>query len=137
MHSNSVTNFSHLSPREALISMYQYLSFSLQEVREWKIIPGYPNYEINSAGKIRSNHSYGGRARILSPTLRNNRYFYVSLSAEGNRVGFPVDKLMIMAFHNIPKEEIRKVIHHDNIKHNNQLNNLSFVLWNRTNYFLS
>ena len=131
--SSSRNNFSTLSPSEkysALMECYQFLKYSAKETLEWRKIPGHPEYEISSSSLIRHNKSYFGKRRMLVQTLRNNRYFYATLTNQsGKRVGYPVDKLMVMTFYEIPKDKIRNVIHKDGIKHNNQLINLTYVLW--------
>jgi hypothetical protein len=122
-------NFSNLSPREAVINRFRYQIYTVGDTIEWKIIPGFPEYKISNYSIVRHEKSFGGKARNLVQTIRNNKYFYVTLTGEtGKRVGFPVDLLMVMTFYDIDKNKIQSVIHLDNIKHNNQLANLNFTL---------
>ncbi len=126
----SCNNFSNLSPREAVISRYKFQLYAVKGNIEWRTIPGFPEYKISSSSIVRHEKSYGGKPRNLVQTIRNNRYFYVTLTGmDGKRVGFAVDQLMVLTFYEIPKDKIRKVIHHDRIKHNNQLNNLGYTIW--------
>lgn len=123
-------NFSNLSPREAMMSRYKFQLFTISDDIEWKTIPGFPEYKISSSSIVRHEKSYGGKPRNLVQTIRNNKYFYVTLTGmDGKRVGFAVDQLMIMTFNEVPKDKIRNVIHHDKVKHNNQQKNLSYTLW--------
>lgn len=123
-------NFSHLPPREALISLYNCYKYSLVENAEWREIPGFPGYEISSAGQVRNRKSYGGKPRTLVPTLRFNKYFYVTLtSQEGKRIGVAIDRLMVSTFHNKSTPEIRRVMHEDTLRFNNRIENLTFTTW--------
>jgi hypothetical protein len=93
---------------------------------EWKPIPGFPNYLISSSGQIKNMNSYAGKPRLLVQTLRNNKYFYVTLTNQSHRKGFPLDRLMIISFFNVCESKIRRVIHLDGMQCNNQLSNLSW-----------
>jgi hypothetical protein len=125
---SNCNNFSNLPIREAVMSRIASLKYTYAGNMEWKIVPGFPEYEISTTGLIRHNKSYGGRPRILVQTLRNNKYFYVTLSKDNGRIGYPVDRLMIMSFYNLTIKEIKKVKHVDSIKYNNQLKNLIYTL---------
>ncbi len=123
-------NFGHLPPREALISLYNCYKYSLVENAEWREIPGFPGYEISSAGQVRNLKSYGGKPRVLIPTLRFNKYFYVTLTSnEKKRIGIAIDRLMGIAFKDMQFKELRKVIHIDDYRYNNQIVNLRFITW--------
>lgn len=125
--SNCKNNFNNLpSIREAILTRLAYHRFEFENITEWRAINGLP-YQISDTGSIKSLKR--NKHRLLVPTLSNNKYFYITLTINGKRKGFAVDRLMIMVFHNIPYNKIKKVIHLDNIRHNNQLKNLSYTLW--------
>jgi hypothetical protein len=127
--SSSCNNFSHLAPREALIELSKCFSYTFKDEVKWKQIPNFNNYEISSSGMVRSKKSYKGKTRILVPTLRLNKYCYVTLTnGDGKRVGFPMDRLMIISFYNLPSNCKFKVRHLDNLSYNNQLENLHYTL---------
>lgn len=123
-------NFGHLPPRKALIEYFKCYSFSVVKEVEWRPIPGFENYLISSSGQVKNLKSYGGKARILVPTLRFNKYFYVTLTTkDGKRIGIAIDRLIICTFYEISLPEIRKVTHIDNLRFNNCLENLKYILW--------
>jgi hypothetical protein len=125
--SNCKNNFNHLPFPEAVKARVSCHRFEYIESNEWKTIPGHPDYKVNSSGSVKHLKSYGGKPRVLVPTLCNNLYFYITLTVNGKRKGFPVDRLVVMAFYSIPVKNIRKVIHLDGIKFNNQFSNLSYT----------
>ena len=121
----SCNNFKHLGPRDSLIELSRCFSYSITLDAEWKPIPGFPNYSISSSGQILNSRSYGGKPRMLVPTLRFNTYFYVTLlSEDGKRVGVPVDRLVAIAFIDDNIEKYMRVQHKDNIRYNNRKENL-------------
>jgi hypothetical protein len=123
-------NFGHLPPRQALIEYSKCYSFSVVKEVEWRSIPGFDNYLISSSGQIKNLKSYGGKPRVLVPTLRFNKYFYVTLkSSSGKRIGVAIDRLIVSTFNEIPLLHVRKVFHFDNIKFNNRIENLDFTKW--------
>lgn len=123
-------NFTNLPLRESIILRLQYQRVNESSIEAWREIPIFKGYEISSAGRIRHNRSYKSKSRILVQTLRNNSYFFITLSDDtGKRYGYPVDKLMIAAFNSIDLETIRRVIHIDGLKHNNKIENLNYVVW--------
>jgi hypothetical protein len=116
---------------EAVRKRWEYQKYQLKDDGEWRPIPGFENYELNSCGVIRNKKSYAGSTRTLVQTLRNNKYFYVTLTnSEGKRVGYPMDRLMAITFFGKNSKCIRTVIHIDHIKHNNQLSNLKLIEYN-------
>jgi hypothetical protein len=118
-------NFSQYPPREALLRLYDCYKYSMEENPEWREIPGFSNYIVSSHGQIKSLKSYGGKPRMLVPTLRFNKYFYVTLlSEEGKRIGVPVDRIVALAFIDDTIQKYIRIQHIDNIKYNNNLDNL-------------
>lgn len=123
-------NFSNLPLRDAVCMRLQYHNVNRSAVEEWVQIPGFRGYLISSAGRVKHLSSYGGKQRLLIPTLRNNTSFYVTLSDEnGRRVGFPLDRLMVISFKGLRSDSIRCVMHFDEIPHNCKLENLGMIAW--------
>jgi hypothetical protein len=122
-------NFSNLPMREGLLKRIQYSTIGHNTLESWASLPGYDAYMVSSWGRVKHLRSYGSKPRLLIPTLRENKYFYVTLSLNAERKGFPVDRLVIMAFNCIRYSSIRSVKHVDGLEHNNQLTNLVFEIW--------
>lgn len=122
-------NFSNLPMREGLLKRIQYSRIGHNTLETWASLPGYDDYMVSSRGSVQHLRSYGGKPRLLIPTLRENKYFYITLSLNGKRKGFPVDRLVIMAFYSVEYSCIRNVLHVDGLKHNNALGNLRFEVW--------
>jgi len=96
----------------------------------WLPIPGNENYLISSVGRIKSKSSYAGKWRLLVPTVRDNKYLYITLSVNGKRKGFALDRLMTASFNRLDYKKIKAVEHLDGNKLNNRLSNLNAILKN-------
>jgi hypothetical protein len=128
-NSSGCNNFNNLPIRESIIARFEYQRYSSQSTNiEWRKCIDHPDYEISNSGLIRHTKSYGGEKRVLIQTLRFNKYLYVTLSVNGKRKGFAVDRLLLSTFNNIPYAAIRKVFHSDCCLQNNCIENLSFKL---------
>lgn len=123
-------NFRNLPIREGLLMRMYYHQSNFEREETWIPLPGYDSYLVSSNGRIKHLISFGGKPRMLVPTLRDNKYFYITLTVKGRRKGFPVDRLVIMAFSSVNYQDIRIVKHVDGQRHNNQLGNLKFEVWN-------
>lgn len=92
---------------------------------QWKVIPGFLNYDISDLGRIYSSHN-GGKMMALTPS---NGYLTVKLS-KGKRDydTFSIHRLVYATFTGeIPKGH---VVHHiDHNKENNRLGNLKCVTY--------
>lgn len=53
-----------------------------------------PQYLISNHGRVKNLKSYGGKPRILTPTLRNNKYLFVSIFNNEKRISVSLTKLM-------------------------------------------
>lgn len=96
----------------------------------WKSIPGYPDYEISSLGRIRSwkGHRGIGRAKtpkILSTPPDNESYQQIVLCSNGNIIHTRVHRLVMLAFVG-PCPEGMEVCHNDGNRANSQLDNLRY-----------
>lgn len=99
----------------------------------WKSIPGLPNHEASSIGRVRvkarrsyipanSNRAAHSRllpASILSRNLWGGRYF---VSVDNKAIG--VQRLVCLAFHGVPKPGQDNACHRDGNRKNNREDNL-------------
>ena len=89
---------------------------------EWKPIPGFPQYEASSFGRIRNtrlNH-------ILDGTITHKGYIQVNVRGERGRRSAAVHRLVALAFIGLPPK--RFVCHHINaVKDDNRPQNLTWL----------
>lgn len=88
-------------------------------MEEWRIAPGYLNYEVSSFGRVRNRRN----KYVLSGFL--DRYGYLRLSL-GNADNVYIHRLVCEAFHGVPKEERLQVNHIDCDRQNNHADNLEW-----------
>ena len=83
---------------------------------KWKVIEGFPRYEISTQGRVRSNTTKSGKKKILK-NFNNNGYEYITLisgtergTGESKRVA--VHRLVAKAFIPNPKgkEEVDHIV---------------------------
>ncbi len=85
----SCNNFSHLPEREATLQRIQILQdfFNRSEEEFWQPLRENPNYIISSWGRVKHLNSYGGKTRYLTPTIRLNKYPYITITCNNKRKG--------------------------------------------------
>lgn len=88
---------------------------------EWRAIPGHPNYEASSLGRIRST-ARSEDPRVLKTWLAGIGYQYVSLGAKHKGA---VHVLVAKTFHG-PRPEGQVVRHLDGTRLNNAPGNLAY-----------
>lgn len=87
-------------------------------------IPDFPDYYINRNGEILSKTLK--KDRLLKPGLNSNGYYHVCLYKDKKRKSMKVHRLLALMF--IPNpDNLPFVDHHDRIRTNNSLVNLSWV----------
>ena len=84
----------------------------------WKVISGWPNYEVSNLGRVRNIT----RDYILKPIKQNTGYTQVALSKNDTRKNFSIHRLVASEFIGLP---VGMVVNHlDFNKENNALENL-------------
>ena len=109
----------------------------------WKSIPGYPNYEVSSEGRVRSlgrweNTKHGGRryrkGRILKLVNRGRDYQCVGIFNENGHKLAAVHRLVAEAF--IPNpDNLPCVNHKDEQPSNNVVTNLEWCSYEYNNSY--
>lgn len=96
----------------------------------WEPIPGFPGYEVSNIGRVASLDRADSRGRIRkgrrlrSLILQPSGHFNVALrTAEGERVGVGVHRLVLMAFVG-PCPNGMEACHENDIPGDNRLENL-------------
>ena len=101
------------------------------QATEWRGIPGWPEYEASSVGKIRRVSPYLStwRGRILTDKQRPDGYCVVKLSREGRAKLCYVHRLVASAFHGEPPSPSHAVAHNDGQRDNNSADNLRWATY--------
>ena len=89
---------------------------------QWKVINGYPGYEVSNCGEVRNIIS----GRVLKPWL-NSGYPMVELFSYGYKKRFLVHRLVAFVFLDDPSDGQSQVNHKDGLKTNNHADNLEWV----------
>lgn len=91
----------------------------------WKIIKGFDNYFVSSAGKVASFHKK--KIHTLSSSDNGNGYLRLYLYKNKKRYKFFVHRIVADAFHTNPDPSIYTQVHH---KDHDRTNNASTnVMW--------
>ena len=97
---------------------------------EWKVIDGYNNnYSVSNKGNIKNNKTN----KILKQAINRDGYNKLCLSMNGKKKTIDIHRLVAMAF--IPNPENKPCVDHvNNIKTDNNVNNLRWVTNSENNY---
>jgi hypothetical protein len=91
-------------------------------MEEYKIIEGFENYSVSNYGNVKNNKT----GKNFKLCLDTNGYYKVDLYKNGDYRRIVVHRLVAMAF--IPNPENKPQVDHiDNIRTNNNVNNLRWV----------
>lgn len=90
----------------------------------WRLVPGFPDYEVSDMGRIKSFRRK--KVRVLNPHRNNLGYSSVVLFRDGNPPKqMTVHRIVMLAFVG-PCPERMEVCHSDANPRNNQLSNLRY-----------
>lgn len=102
------------------------------EKEEWRVVLGWPDYEVSSLGRVRSWRPIGRTPKKRTNKPRMKKIWYaagypmVGLSYHKHEENWPVHVLMLLAFVG-PKPTPKHVARHlDDIRTNNILSNLAW-----------
>lgn len=90
---------------------------------EWKVIQGYPSYEISNYGRIYSHYV----KRLLSPYCAEDYSLHVYLYRNRTREHFAVHRLVMQHFRPDDWDPVCVIAHKDGYKTNNYVDNLECV----------
>ena len=90
----------------------------------WKMVQGFPMYDVSNKGRVRSY--YRRKLRYKIPTLFNYGYMVVSLSRDSKTYLKLVHRLVLEAFVCLCPKGL-ETNHKDGIKTNNHLSNLEWI----------
>jgi hypothetical protein len=100
---------------------------------EWRIIPGWPQYEVSAVGGIRrvvrsTGFGGGGFVGERKPYLASNGYLYIVLRQSGQpKRALAVHRLVALAFLPDPEPGQDQVAHSDGNRLNNAVGNLRWA----------
>lgn len=94
------------------------------EIEEWRVVPGFPRYEVSSFGRFRN--------RITGKYLRTHtscdKYQHIGLVRNGKQEPKLVHRLVAMAFLEDPPSPHHTDVNHKNkIKTDNRVSNLEWM----------
>lgn len=93
----------------------------------WRVIPGFPNYEVSDQGQIRSRRRRGSSGGALIPSLDRHGYGRVHMyDTTGKRVNLTVHKVVLLAFVGPRPATHTHIRHLDGNPRNNRLENLRY-----------
>lgn len=95
-----------------------------RESEIWRDVEGAPGYQVSSRGRVRS-YVRGSNGRVLSQSLNDKGYPFVSLWINRSARSRPVHVLMAGAFLERTPGQV-EVRHLDDVKTNNDLSNLAW-----------
>lgn len=93
----------------------------------WKDVLGYEGYMVSNLGRVKSlNYHRTGKEKILRPGKDKKGYLQIGLWKDGKVKYFRVHRLVWIAF-NGPIPEEMQINHNDEVKTNNNLENLNLM----------
>ena len=89
----------------------------------WKQVIGYDMYQVSNLGRIRNKNT----GKVLKPAYQPSGYTIVCLRKDGKNNTEPVRIIVMNAFNPIDNSNKYDIIHIDNDKTNNTVDNLKWV----------
>lgn len=89
----------------------------------WKQVIGYDMYQVSNLGRIRNKNT----GKVLKPAYQPSGYTIVCLRKDGKNNTEPVRRIVMNAFNPIDNSNKYDIIHIDNDKTNNTVDNLKWV----------
>lgn len=89
----------------------------------WKQVIGYDMYQVSNLGRIRNKNT----GKVLKPAYQPSGYTIVCLRKDGKNNTEPVRRIVMNAFNPIDNSNKYDIIHIDNDKTNNAVDNLKWV----------
>ena len=89
----------------------------------WKQVIGYDMYQVSNLGRIRNKNT----GKVLKPAYQPSGYTIVCLRKDGKNNTEPVRRIVMNAFNPIDNSNKYDIIHIDNDKTNNIVDNLKWV----------
>lgn len=96
---------------------------------EWKVIPGFPEYEVSNHGQVRNIAEGKGRTvgRVLRPRAGDLGHLSVCLCRDGQSKMMQVHRLVALTFIGDQPPDRPVVAHGDGVSSNNRLDNLRWA----------
>lgn len=96
---------------------------------EWRSIPGFPDYEVSSEGRIKRivEGSKGHLPKVLRPYVNNQGYRCITISASGKCHRKQISRLVCEAWHGAPPSPDHHAAHGDGDPSNNRPGNLRWA----------
>lgn len=89
----------------------------------WKQATGYDNYEVSNKGNVRNKRTQ----KILKTAYQPSGYTFVCLRKDGKSICESIRRLVMNTFNPIDNSSKFDIIHIDNDKTNNNVENLKWV----------
>jgi len=95
----------------------------------WRLVSGYPSYEVSNCGEVRRTLAFKKHpaGMILKPKFDKKGYQQVTLSRSGRYGYFNAHRLVALAFLGEPPTRQHQVAHNDGNPKNNHLSNLRWA----------
>lgn len=96
---------------------------------EWRVAPGYPDYDVSDLGRVRRTASgQGTRAGHILKPGQVGKYHGLILRRSGYSCSVYIHRLVALAFHGLPPTPDHQVAHGNGDRIDNRAENLRWVL---------
>jgi hypothetical protein len=105
------------------------MSYKINDaVEEWRLVPGWPSFEVSSYGIVRfAVDGYRKKAGYVLKPWRNRTRLQVELRANRSRKKFFVHQLVVAAFIGSAPSDEHEIAHWDGDTENNYVKNLRWA----------